>query len=145
MKNTNKISKQRKLIFIFLLILGNAMMALLTFPSEPEGKARPEKVYRPNYVNIRIKAILKAELDPTAPVTLLGKNTRSLASSAFILKQYPRPQGPEAFLKGESFEEFLVSAPKSVAEKLLNDDVYLIYPSGIEISRKERKRYEVIY
>lgn len=145
MKNTNKMSKQRKLIFVFLLILGNAMMALLTFPSEPEVKGPEETVFRPDYINLRIKGVLKAELDPRKPMTLLGERTRVFAHSVFVLKQYIAKKGPEAFLKNEQFEEFLVSVPKSRAEQILTDDVFAIYPGGVEIKREQRKSYEVIY
>ncbi len=64
MKSTNKMSNRENLCLSFLLILGNAMMALLTYPSEGKKSGRRNIVHRPDYINVRIKGILEAELTP---------------------------------------------------------------------------------
>ncbi len=64
------------------------------------------------------------------------EKTNESATNAFIIKKYKKKSGPEAFLKDEDFEEFLVSVKKIDAQKLLGDEVFAIYPGGINIEKK---------
>lgn len=141
-----KITVKQKILFIFLLVLGNAVMALLTLSGEPEdGPVYQAPIVRQDYVNIRVAAILRAELNPQKPVTLLGNKSKQVLVDAFVLKKFERSVGPEDFMGQKNEVEYLVSVPKAQAKKALGEETFSIYPNGLEIRSNKRKNYEVLY
>ncbi len=143
---SNKALKN-KAIFIFLLILGNALMAILTFSEEPEEfTATTTTVKRPGYVRLRIAGTLKAELNANSPVTLVGLKSSNVIKHVFVIKRYKRELSPQDFIQKKNQEHFLVTAPKEQAMKMLTEESFVIYPHGINVAQPQRKRsYEVIY
>ena len=107
----------QKLVFLFLLILGNAIMGILTFSEERPTPATSKPSWnRPNYIRMRVSAELRAELNPNVPVSK------------------------------KSTDVFLVSLPKKHIQKVLNRESFTIFPHGIELRKTQRKKnYEISY
>ncbi|MEX0798952.1 MAG: hypothetical protein WD025_05890 [Bacteriovoracaceae bacterium] len=143
----NKTSFKHKILFIFLLVLGNALMALFTLGQEPPPPP-PESgsITRNGYVSLKVKAKLKAPLDPGLPVVCVGEDSGLVVKNAFVIKEYRSDFGAENFLKERVQKEYLVSLPKEEASKMLRDETFAIFPHGLEIENKKKEtNYEIIY
>lgn len=142
----SKASLKTKAIFIFLLILGNALMALITFSEEPEEFAVKSVIKRPGYVRLRVSGSLKAELSSESPVTLVGQTSSNVIKHVFVIKRYKRELSAEDFMQNKKQEQFLVSAPQEQALKMLKEESFTIYPHGINVAQPQRKKsYEIVY
>ena len=146
MKNTQtKFSAKQKAIFIFLLVLGNALMALLTFSSSDEPLESVAPTVRDGYVTVRLVGKIKTELNPNRPVTLVGKKSKNAIIDAFVLKRFERKLDAQSLMDQKVDDEFLIDLPQDQATKALADEVFLIFPNQIKIAAKKRKHYEVVY
>tara|TARA_Y100001936_G_scaffold252050_1_gene310239 strand:+ start:2131 stop:2562 length:432 start_codon:yes stop_codon:yes gene_type:complete len=137
----------QKLVFLFLLILGNAIMGILTFSEERPTPATSKPSWnRPNYIRMRVSAELRAELNPKVPVVLVAEKSHNIIRDVFILKKYKKEPQPEDFLSKKSTDVFLVSLPKKHIQKVLNRESFTIFPHGIELRKTQRKKnYEISY
>ena len=143
---TTKPKTKQKILFVFLLIFGNAVMALLTLEGEASPRASSSRpALRPDYVEVRVSGRLKSKLDPLRPVAVRGDKSGRTARHAFVVKAVSSEGGAENFLGQRTKREYLISAPKDQAAKLLGDETFAIYPEGLELPGNRNKSYEVVY
>lgn len=143
-----KLSAQQKFIFIFLLLLGNALMALFTFGEEealPDVSPAGKSVERSGYINLRVKGNLKAELNSSSPVVCVGEKSGHVVKNVFVLKEYQQNFETQSFLEEQPAKEYLVSLPKEEAIKMLKNEIFAIYPHGLEFKTKRKKNHEIVY
>lgn len=141
-----KLNTKQKLVFIFLLILGNAIMAMLTFFSGQQTPIEHKAlVTREDYVSIRISARLRAELNPDQPVTLIGLKTKVSIPNAFIIKEFKKEFSAQELMRQKEGNEYLISVHKTLASAALGDEDFNIYPNGVKVNHQKRKNYEVFY
>lgn len=152
MKNLNaNLSKKHKVFFIFLLILGNALMALLSLPSEQVTAASKQDIHRPDYIEIKVRAKLRTQDSPELPVTLLGNSKQLIIKDSFILKKYEKKIEQDLFTLDDKsevlYDDYLVAIPKNWAILALEEKSFEIYPNNLSIKAQKRKRknYEIHY
>lgn len=147
MKNIkDKLDIKHKLIFIFLLALGNALMGLSLFGEEPQVQLKgSQNIPSENYVSIIIKGKLKTNPSPYKQVSLISLRSKVKVPNAFFLKALKKELGPESFIEKDLTNEYLILVHESFASIALSEESFLIYPSGVELKTNRRKSYEVNY
>lgn len=146
-KSSNHLSIKVK--FIFILILSNASMFLLTIPDSTDAKLNSESYsavdFRKDYIKLKIKASNLTSLDQNLPVIITDKNKSFFIKDAFILYEL-KENTTENLISSELniFPEYIIHLHKNESNKLVGKNDLEIYPNNMNFnSKKSRKNYEI--
>jgi hypothetical protein len=150
-------SKQKKLLnqssikikFVFILILSNACMFLLSSTSSVESYHVQKDYNRIDYVKVKIYAELMTEFSKNEPFKITNLNRTLIINNVYIISKVVASNSNElSFNSGNqrTTNGYIVYLHKSHSLKLLNHNQYRIYPQSFNISKKSKRRnYEIIF
>lgn len=134
MKKQNK-----KVILLFFTILTYTVLyKLISFEDKNTSSIDVENIYRPDYLDVIIKAEPKTEINTQIPVQITNRNKSIIIKNVFIKKQLNN--------EFENENRFLVEIPQKYTQTILNSNDLEIHHFKINFKLKRSGHsYEITY
>lgn len=134
MKKQNK-----KVILLFFIVLTYTILyKLISFNEKSTTSIDIKDIYRPDYLDVIIKAEPKTEINTQTPVQITNRNKSVIIKNVFIKKQLNN--------EFENEKKFLVEVPQKYTQIVLNSNDLEIHHFKINFKQKKSGHsYEITY
>lgn len=131
-----------KIKFLFILILSNAVMFILSSNNQEYLPKKQANYIKKDYIKIKINAELMTEFIPYGPVKLIDSKRNIIIKYVFLLNKITGESHPTLLNESDNTHhaQYLVYIHKKHSQQIFNYKSLKIYPHEFQVSKRTKRQ-----